>query len=103
MGVQEHITLSRNTVETRIKETVFIRTLRLKFNLLNPMIKNLQEAEIWKVSYTYIYIRKKVFRVVFLHPIHTIKLNQLRVNQVMVCCILIGQSNNTNSFDWLEI
>ena len=39
---------------------------------------------------------------VFLHPTHTGKLNQLRVNQVMVCCILIGQSNNTNSFDWLR-
>ena len=39
---------------------------------------------------------------VFLHPTHTGKLNQLRVNQVMVCCILIGQSNNTNSFDWLK-
>ena len=39
---------------------------------------------------------------VFLHPFHTGKLNQLRVNQVMVCCILIGQSNNKNSFDWLK-
>ena len=39
---------------------------------------------------------------VFLHTIHTGKLNQLRVNQVMLCCILIGQSNNTKSFDWLK-
>ena len=33
------------TVETRIKEPVFIRTFRLKFNLLNPLYKNLPEAE----------------------------------------------------------
>ena len=39
---------------------------------------------------------------VFLHPIHTGKLNQLRINQIIVCCILIGQSNNTNLFDWLK-
>ena len=43
-------TSSLHTVETRIKEPVFIRTLRLKFNLLNPIIKNAQEAEIWKGS-----------------------------------------------------
>ena len=94
------------TVETRIKEPVFIRTLRLKFNILNPIFINPQEAEIWKRSCIYIYINiyiKKVFRVIFLHPFHTGKLNQLRMNQVMVCCILIGQSNDTNSFDWLQI
>ena len=49
-----------------------------------------------------VYIRNMVFRVVFLNPIYIGKLNQIRVNQVSVCCILIGQSNNTNSFDWLD-
>ena len=39
---------------------------------------------------------------VFLYPIHIGKLNQLRINQVMARCILIGQLNNTNSFDWLK-
>ena len=43
-----------------------------------------------------------VFRMVFLHPIHTGKLNHLRLNQVMLRCILIGQSNNRNPFDWLK-
>ena len=38
---------------------------------------------------------------VFLQPIHTGKLNQLQVNQVMVCYFLIRQPNNANSFDWL--
>ena len=33
------------TVETRIKGPIFIRTLRLKFNLLNPLKKNLSEAD----------------------------------------------------------
>ena len=34
-----------NTIEIRIKEPVFIRTLRLKFDLLNPINKNPPEAE----------------------------------------------------------
>ena len=38
-------------VETRIKEPVFIRTLRLKFNLLNPLNKNPPEAETERGSY----------------------------------------------------
>ena len=66
------------------KKLVFIRALRLKFNLLKPIVRNPQEAEIWNGSYIlyiliyiYTYVRKKVFRVVFLHPIHTGKLNQL--------------------------
>ena len=32
--------ISGSTVETHIKEPVFIRTLRLKFNLLSPLNKN---------------------------------------------------------------
>ena len=39
------------TVETRIKEPVFIRTFRLKFNLLNPLCKNPPEAETRRGSY----------------------------------------------------
>ena len=33
------------TVETRIKEPVFLRTLRLQFHFLNPLNKNSKEAE----------------------------------------------------------
>ena len=42
-----HLTTSHevDTVETGKKEPVFIRTLRLKFNLLNPLNKNQLEAE----------------------------------------------------------
>ena len=40
-----------NTVETRIKEPTFIRTLRLKFNILNPLNKNMSEAETGGGSY----------------------------------------------------
>ena len=40
-----------STVETRIKEPVFIRTLRLKFHLLNPLNKNPKEAETGTGSY----------------------------------------------------
>ena len=40
-----------DTVETRIKEPTFIRTLRLKFNILNPLNKNLSEAETGEGSY----------------------------------------------------
>ena len=32
------------TIETRIKEPIFIRTLRLKFNIFNPLNNNLSEA-----------------------------------------------------------
>ena len=39
------------TVETRIKEPIFIRTLRLKFNILNPLNKNLSEADTGGGSY----------------------------------------------------
>ena len=39
------------TVETRIKEPVFIITLRLKFNLFNPLNKNPLEAETGRGSY----------------------------------------------------
>ena len=35
-----------STVETRIKEPIFIRTLRLTFNILDPLNKNLSEADI---------------------------------------------------------
>ena len=41
----------RYTVETRIKEPVFIRTLRLKFDLSNSLNKNHSEAEIGGGSY----------------------------------------------------
>ena len=34
-----------NTIETRVQEPVFIRTLRLKFSLLNPLNKNPKWAE----------------------------------------------------------
>ncbi len=37
-----------STVETHIKEHVFIRTSRLKFPLLNPLNKKPEEAEIEK-------------------------------------------------------
>ena len=38
-------------VETRIKEPTFIRTLRLKFNILSPLNKNISEAETGGGSY----------------------------------------------------
>ena len=41
------------TVETSIKEPVFIRALRLKFNLLNPLNENSSEAESGRSSYMY--------------------------------------------------
>ena len=34
-----------NAVETRIKEPIFTRTSRLKFNILNPLDKNPSEAD----------------------------------------------------------
>ena len=40
-----------DTVETRIKEPTFIRTLRLKFNILNPLNKTISEAETGGGSY----------------------------------------------------
>ena len=40
-----------STVETRIKEPTFIRTLRVKFNILNPLHKNLSEADPVEGSY----------------------------------------------------
>ena len=40
-----------DTVETRIKEPIFIRTLRLKFNILNPLNKNISEAKTGGGSY----------------------------------------------------
>ena len=39
------------TVKTRIKEPTFIRTLRLKFNILNLLSKNISEAETGGGSY----------------------------------------------------
>ena len=39
------------TVETRIKEPTFKRTLRLKFDILNPLNKNISEAETEEGSY----------------------------------------------------
>ena len=38
-------------VETRIKEPIFIKTLRLKFNFLNPLNMNLPEADPEEGSY----------------------------------------------------
>ena len=35
----------KNIIETRIKEPIFIRTFRIKFNILDPLKKNLSEAE----------------------------------------------------------
>ena len=46
------------------KKPVFIRALRLKFNLLNPIVRNPQEAEILIGSYIFLYIyicKKKGF------------------------------------------
>ena len=40
-----------DTVETRIKEPTSIRNLRLKFNILNPLNKNISEAETAGGSY----------------------------------------------------
>ena len=41
-SVQRMLPVSQsNTVETRIKEPIFIRTLRLKFNISNLLNKNL--------------------------------------------------------------
>ena len=40
-----------NTVETHMKEPIFKRTLRLKFNILNPLNKSLSEADIRGGSY----------------------------------------------------
>ena len=37
--------LGKAAVETRIKEPVFITTLRMKFNLLNSLNKNSPDAE----------------------------------------------------------
>ena len=36
---------SISLVETRIKEPTFIKTLRLKFNIVTPLNKNFSEAE----------------------------------------------------------
>ena len=38
----------------------------------------------------------------FLYPMHTGKLNQLKLNKVIEWCFLIGQSNKLNAFDWLK-
>ena len=40
-----------STVETLIKEPIIIGTLRLKFNILNPLNKNLLEADTGGGSY----------------------------------------------------
>ena len=40
-----------NTVETHIKEPIFRGTLRLKFNILNPLNENLSEADTGGGSY----------------------------------------------------
>ena len=39
------------TVESRIKEPIFIRTLRLKFNILSPLDKSPSEADTAGGSY----------------------------------------------------
>ena len=44
-----HEIYEMNTVETHIEEPIFIRTFRLNFNILNPLIKNISEAETWEV------------------------------------------------------
>ena len=47
----ENLSPLMSTVETRIKEPAFIRTLRLKFNILNPLNKNISEADTGGRSY----------------------------------------------------
>ena len=51
-GNKLHHHMEWNTVENRIKQPVFIRTLRLKFNLLNHQNKNPPGAETRRGSYT---------------------------------------------------
>ena len=53
----------RATVETRIKEPVFIRTLRLKSNLLNPLNKNPPEAETRRDSYIRVFMCSEFLRI----------------------------------------
>ena len=42
LNTEEERKLTGAQLETRIKEPIFIRTLRLKFNMLNPLNKNLE-------------------------------------------------------------
>ena len=49
--VSIEITVLLSTVEARITETVFIRTLRLNFHFLNPLNKNSKEAATGNCSY----------------------------------------------------
>ena len=50
------------TVETRIKEPTFIRTLRLKFNILSPLNKNILEAETGGGSYITVFMSSEFIR-----------------------------------------
>ena len=43
--INSEIDKDLNTVETHIKEPVFIRNLRLKFHLMSPLNKNPKAAE----------------------------------------------------------
>ena len=43
------VVMMQNTGEIRIKEPVFIRTLRLQFHCLNPLDRNPKEADIGMV------------------------------------------------------
>ena len=51
ISVKKHWQININTGEPGIKEPIFIRTLRLKFNILNPLNKNLSEADTGGGSY----------------------------------------------------
>ena len=51
------------TVETCIKEPAFIRTLRLKFILLDPIKKNPPEAETGRGSYILGFMSLEFFRI----------------------------------------
>ena len=52
-----------STVETRINEPVFIRTLRLKFYLLNPLNKNPPEVETGRGSYVIGFVSSEFLRI----------------------------------------
>ena len=55
--------LHYNTLETRIKEPVFIRTSRLKFNVLNPLNKNPAEEETGRRYYKIGFMSSEFLRI----------------------------------------
>ena len=50
------------TVETRIKEPIFIRTVRLTFNILSPLNKNLSGGDPEEGSYITCFMSSEFLR-----------------------------------------